>query len=105
MFPLSEVFLRRWSQALMPREDRFLALSIGRWRNAVDGSVEAMIQGPRETLAKMIAACHAGRPLASRKSKAMMWKAARRSLLRSSRRRSRADQATSPATKSALETV
>lgn len=37
---------------------------VGWVRNLTDGSVEAVIQGPRETLAKMIAACHAGPPLA-----------------------------------------
>jgi acylphosphatase len=37
---------------------------VGWVRNLTDGSVEAMIQGPRETLAEMIAACHAGPPLA-----------------------------------------
>lgn len=37
---------------------------VGWVRNLTDGSVEAVIQGPRETLAEMIAACHAGPPLA-----------------------------------------
>jgi hydrogenase maturation factor HypF (carbamoyltransferase family) len=33
-------------------------------RNLTDGSVEAIIQGPRDALAKMVSACHAGPPLA-----------------------------------------
>jgi len=33
-------------------------------RNLTDGTVECMIQGPRTDLETMVAACHAGPPLA-----------------------------------------
>lgn len=37
---------------------------VGWVRNISDGSVEAVIQGPRDALGRMVTACHAGPPLA-----------------------------------------
>lgn len=40
-------------------------LGLAGWvRNLTDGSVEAVMQGPRDVLGKMVTACHAGPPLA-----------------------------------------
>lgn len=41
------------------------AANLSGWvRNRADGSVEALVHGPAETLETFVAACHAGPPLA-----------------------------------------
>ena len=65
-----------WFRASTQREAELLGLT-GWVRNAPDGSVEAAFEGPRPTVERMIAWCHAGPPRAIVEDVEVAWLPAR----------------------------
>ena len=64
-----------WYRASTERQARALGLS-GWVRNRVDGTVEAVAEGPRATVEQLVAWCHEGPPAARVTAVDVMWEEA-----------------------------